>query len=150
MVSVEDLMCEIDEYALLQRDLCDALRTNFGVEKAEKRLWKKEKELRAAVEERDGEILRLRALLLTEQNRLAIATSALEDIASEEIVRSHCVGPHCTEETCMATSGEMANRAAGALDAINPCQTCNGVGAVGNIVTAQPCPDCSQEHIHAT
>lgn len=41
---------------------------------------------------------------------------ALEDIAAGEITRSHCVGPHCTEEIGTATADEMASRAAGALD----------------------------------
>ena len=41
---------------------------------------------------------------------------ALEDIASGEILRSHCIGPHCTEEVGVATADEMASRAAGALD----------------------------------
>ena len=41
---------------------------------------------------------------------------ALSDIASGEIMRSHCTGPHCTEELGVATADEMASRAAGALD----------------------------------
>lgn len=41
--------------------------------------------------------------------------NALEDIASGEITRSHCVGPHCTEDVGLATADEMASRAAGAL-----------------------------------
>ncbi len=41
--------------------------------------------------------------------------NALKDIASGEITRSHCVGPHCTEEVCVATADEMASRAAGAF-----------------------------------
>ena len=41
--------------------------------------------------------------------------NALEDIASGEITRSHCVGPHCIEDVGLATADEMASRAAGAL-----------------------------------
>lgn len=41
---------------------------------------------------------------------------ALLAIASGEIMRSHCTGPHCTEELGVATADEMASRAAGALD----------------------------------
>lgn len=42
--------------------------------------------------------------------------AALEDIASGEIMRSHCTGPHCVEARCVATADEMASRAAGALE----------------------------------
>ena len=42
--------------------------------------------------------------------------AALEDIASGEIMRSHCTGPHCVEALCVATADEMASRAAGALE----------------------------------
>ena len=42
--------------------------------------------------------------------------AALEDIASGEIMRSHCTGPHCVESRCVATADEMASRAAGALE----------------------------------
>lgn len=45
--------------------------------------------------------------------------SALADIASGEIVREHCVGPHCTEELGLATADEMSSRAAGALSWID-------------------------------
>ena len=41
---------------------------------------------------------------------------ALSDIASGEIMRSHCVGPHCTEELGIATADELSSRAAGALN----------------------------------
>ena len=41
---------------------------------------------------------------------------ALSDIASGEIMRSHCTGPHCTEELGVATADELASRASGALD----------------------------------
>ena len=41
---------------------------------------------------------------------------ALLDIASGEIMRSHCTGPHCTEELGVATADELASRASGALD----------------------------------
>ena len=42
--------------------------------------------------------------------------AALADIASGEIMRSHCVGPHCTEELGIATADELSSRAAGALN----------------------------------
>lgn len=41
---------------------------------------------------------------------------ALSDIASGEIMRSHCIGPHCTEELGVATADELSSRAYGALD----------------------------------
>ena len=54
---------------------------------------------------------KLRELVQSEQSLL----DALKDIASGEILRSHCTGPHCVEEWGIATADEMASRAAGAL-----------------------------------
>ena len=42
--------------------------------------------------------------------------AALADIASGEILRSHCTGPHCVEELGAATADDMVSRAAGALE----------------------------------
>lgn len=56
-----------------------------------------------------------------EAAKLEAATmrSALEEIASGEIIREHCHGPHCTEELGIATADEMSSRAAGALSFID-------------------------------
>lgn len=62
------------------------------------------------------ELRRLHARVQELEAAQANLTSALEDIASGEITRSHCIGPHCTEEIGVATADEMASRAAGALD----------------------------------
>ena len=65
----------------------------------------------------------------SQQDALAAATmrSALEDIASGEIVREHCHGPHCTEELGIATADEMSSRAAGALFFIESAQGASNV-----------------------
>lgn len=58
----------------------------------------------------------LRARLEKAEQRIGHLGSALGDIASGEILRSNCNGPHCTEEMGVATADEMAGRAAGALE----------------------------------
>lgn len=60
-------------------------------------------------------VLRLHARVQELEASREHLKNALEDIASGEITRSHCVGPHCTEEIGVATADEMASRAAGAL-----------------------------------
>lgn len=58
----------------------------------------------------------LRERLEKAEQRIGHLGSALGDIASGEILRSHCYGPHCTEEMGIATADEMSGRAAGALE----------------------------------
>ena len=47
--------------------------------------------------------------------------SALSDIASGEILRQTCYGPHCDEFIGVATADEMSARAAGVLERWKPC-----------------------------
>ena len=62
------------------------------------------------------ELRRLHARITELDAEKASLRDALSDIASGEITRSHCTGPHCVEEVGVATADEMASRASGALD----------------------------------
>lgn len=57
--------------------------------------------------------------LEAEQRDCATMRSALEAIASGEITREYCHGPHCVEELGIATADELSSRAAGALSFID-------------------------------
>lgn len=63
-----------------------------------------------------AELRRLHARITELDTEKASLRDALSDIASGEIMRSHCTGPHCVEEVGVATADEMASRASGALD----------------------------------
>ena len=67
-------------------------------------------------EDHQREVAQLQARVAELEAARAHLREALEDIASGEITRSHCTGPHCVEELGVATADEMASRAAGALD----------------------------------
>lgn len=66
-----------------------------------------------------AELLELIDQLEAAQKDAATMRSALEDIASGEITREHCQGPHCVEELGIATADELSSRAAGALSFID-------------------------------